>query len=34
VAAFAPAGVDSDAYRAFISPRNQVLNQSPELRDC
>ncbi|MBW0090412.1 hypothetical protein I4I73_17935 [Pseudonocardia sp. KRD-184] len=34
VAAFAPADVDSTVYREFISPRGQVLNQSPELRDC
>ncbi|MFC4950585.1 SCO5389 family protein [Pseudonocardia sp. GCM10023141] len=34
VAAFAPASVDSPIYREFISPRGQVLNQSPELRDC
>jgi hypothetical protein len=34
VAAFNPADVDGPAYRAFISPRGQVLNQSPELRDC
>lgn len=34
VAAFAPAAVDSPIYREFISPRGQVLNQSPELRDC
>lgn len=34
VAAFTPAIVDSDRYRAFISPRGQLLNQSPELRDC
>ncbi|GIL25356.1 SCO5389 family protein [Actinocatenispora comari] len=34
VAAFQPAAVDSDRYRAFISPRGQLLNQSPELRDC
>ena len=34
VAAFHPADVDGPAYRAFISPRGQVLNQSPELRDC
>lgn len=26
--------VDSDRYRAFVSPRGQLLNQSPELRDC
>ncbi|MCE3551868.1 SCO5389 family protein [Pseudonocardia sp. RS11V-5] len=34
VAAFAPAAVDSEIYREFISPRGQILNQSPELRDC
>ena len=34
VAAFAPADVDGPVYREFISPRGQVLNQSPELRDC
>ena len=34
VAAFAPAAVDSAAYREFVSPRSQVLNQSPQLRDC
>jgi hypothetical protein len=34
VAAFAPAAVGGDRYRAFISPRGQLLNQSPELRDC
>ncbi|NMH95781.1 SCO5389 family protein [Pseudonocardia acidicola] len=34
VAAFRPEAVDSDIYREFISPRGQVLNQSPELRDC
>lgn len=34
VAAFRPAAVDTDAYRRFISPRGQLLNQSPELRDC
>lgn len=34
VAAFAPAAVDSAIYREFTSPRGQVLNQSPELRDC
>ena len=34
VAAFAPSAVDSDRYRAFVSPRGQLLNQSPELRDC
>lgn len=34
VAAFPPSEVDSDTYRKFISPRGQLLNQSPELRDC
>jgi hypothetical protein len=34
VGAFTPSEVDSDRYRAFISPRGQLLNQSPELRDC
>ncbi|GAA1849317.1 SCO5389 family protein [Pseudonocardia ailaonensis] len=34
VAAFAPAAVGSEIYREFVSPRGQVLNQSPELRDC
>jgi hypothetical protein len=34
VAAFAPAAVGSPIYQEFISPRGQVLNQSPELRDC
>jgi hypothetical protein len=34
VGAFTPAAVDGDRYRAFISPRGQLLNQSPELRDC
>jgi hypothetical protein len=34
VAAFAPQAVDSAVYREFVSPRGQVLNQSPELRDC
>lgn len=34
VGAFRPSAVDSDRYRAFISPRGQLLNQSPELRDC
>lgn len=34
VAAFRPSAVDGAAYREFISPRGQLLNQSPELRDC
>jgi hypothetical protein len=34
VAAFQPAAVAGERYQAFISPRGQLLNQSPELRDC
>ncbi|WBB67636.1 SCO5389 family protein [Micromonospora sp. WMMD812] len=34
VAAFRLAAVDSDTYRRFVSTRGQLLNQSPELRDC
>jgi hypothetical protein len=34
VAAFSPAAVGAQRYRDFVSPRGQLLNQSPELRDC
>jgi hypothetical protein len=34
VAAFRTTAVDGDRYRAFTSPRGQLLNQSPLLRDC
>ncbi|MET7403599.1 SCO5389 family protein [Dactylosporangium sp. NPDC005572] len=34
VAAFAPSAVGGERHRAFVSPRGQLLNQSPELRDC
>ena len=38
VAAFPAAegqpGMESGAYRRFVSVREQLLNQSPELRDC
>ena len=34
VAAFGLAAVGGQRYQAFISPRGQLLNQSPELRDC
>lgn len=34
VAAFRPAAVDGEQYRDFVSPRGQLLNQSPALRDC
>jgi hypothetical protein len=34
VAVFRPSAVDGEGYRAFVSSRGQLLNQSPELRDC
>lgn len=34
IAAFTPAAVDGATYREFVSPRGQILNQTPELRDC
>lgn len=34
VGAFRPSAVDSGTYREFVSPRGQLLNQSPALRDC
>ncbi|MDQ4010046.1 MAG: SCO5389 family protein [Actinomycetota bacterium] len=34
VAAFRPEAVTGEAYRRFVSARDQVLNQTPELRDC
>jgi uncharacterized protein len=34
VAVFAADGAGTDAYRRFTSPRAQLLNQSPALRDC
>jgi hypothetical protein len=34
VAAFRLAALGGQRYQAFISPRGQLLNQSPELRDC
>ncbi|MQA14366.1 MAG: hypothetical protein GEV09_09375 [Pseudonocardiaceae bacterium] len=34
VAAFRPDAVSGETYRRFVSPRDQVLNQSPQLRDC
>lgn len=33
-AAFRPSEVNSPAYREFTSVESQILNQSPELRDC
>jgi hypothetical protein len=34
VAAFRPAALDGESYARFTSVRSQVLNQSPEFRDC
>ena len=34
VAAFTPAAIGGERHRAFVSPRGQLLNQSPELRNC
>jgi hypothetical protein len=34
VAAFAPDAAGGPAHRAFTSARGQILNQSPEMRDC
>jgi hypothetical protein len=34
VAAFRPDARTTDTYREFTSRRAQILNQSPELRDC
>ena len=34
VAVFPPAGPVDASYRKFTSVRSQVLNQSPEFRDC
>lgn len=34
LAAFRPEAVSGQTYRRFVSPRDQVLNQSPQLRDC
>lgn len=34
VAVFPPAEVGGERHRRFTSPRAQLLNQSPEFRDC
>lgn len=34
LAAFHRDALDSAAYRDFISVRSQILNQTPELKDC
>lgn len=34
VAAFRPTSRDGETYTRFTSVRSQVLNQSPEFRDC
>jgi hypothetical protein len=34
LAAFRPEALESAAYRDFTSVRSQILNQTPELKDC
>jgi len=34
VGAFRPTAVGGERYQRFTSPRGQLLNQSPELRNC
>ena len=34
VAVFAAGAAGTEAYQRFVSPRAQLLNQSPALRDC
>ena len=34
VGAFRPTAVGGERYQRFVSPRGQLLNQSPELRNC
>lgn len=34
VAVFGAAAAGTEAYQRFVSPRAQLLNQSPVLRDC
>ena len=34
VAAFLPEAVDGTTHRSFVSPRAQLLNQSPQLVSC
>jgi len=34
VAAFSPGAIGGERYQRFVSPRGQLLNQSPELRNC
>lgn len=34
VAVFSASAARSEHYRAFVSPRAQILNQEPALRDC
>ncbi len=34
VAVFATGATGTDTYRRFVSPRAQLLNQSPAFRDC
>ncbi len=34
MAAFRPEDINTPAYQEFISIRSQILNQTPELKDC
>lgn len=34
VGAFTPKGAETKNYKTFTSTRSQILNQTPELRDC
>ena len=34
VGVFVPSADGSETYRSFTSPQEQILNQTPELRDC
>jgi hypothetical protein len=34
VAVFSPSSARGEQYHAFTSPREQILNQQPALRDC
>jgi len=33
-AVFRPEAIGSPAYQEFVSIQSQILNQTPELRDC
>ncbi|WOD40094.1 SCO5389 family protein [Nodosilinea sp. E11] len=34
LAVFRPEALESEIYRDFVSVRSQILNQTPEMRDC